>query len=31
VLTERVELKRSWIQVPGEKVMAFKCDEAALR
>ena len=31
VLTEPVELKRSWIQVPGEKVMAFKCDEAALR
>ena len=31
VLTEPVELKRSWIQVPGEKVIPFKCDEAALR
>jgi hypothetical protein len=31
VLTEPVELKRSWIQVPGEKVIPFKCVEAAPR
>ena len=31
MLTEPVELKRSWIQVPGESVMPFKCDDAVLR
>jgi len=31
MLTEPVELKRSWIQVPGQKLVPFKCDDAAPR